>query len=56
MEKRIWNMIDLVKVVKKVDFGEEVTLDKAIEMWCNEEYLDVLDEQEDEIVDFVKGY
>lgn len=54
--RRVWTMIDLVKIVKKVDFGKEVTLNEAIDMWCNEEYEDIIDEFEDEIVDFVKGY
>jgi len=43
MEKQVWNMIDLCKVRQKVDFGEPVTIEKAVEMWMNEEYADVLD-------------
>jgi len=55
MEKNIWRMVDICKVLKTVDFGEPVTKQKAIEMWLNEEYLDVVDQEELEILDFVEA-
>lgn len=43
MEKQVWIMTDMCLVNQKVDFGEKVTKEKAIEMWLNEEYSDILD-------------
>lgn len=43
MKKRVWTMTDMCLVNQRVDFGEEVTKEQAIEMWLAEEYADVLD-------------
>lgn len=42
-EKRIWTMKDMCLVAQTVDFGEPVTKKRAIKMWLEEEYLDIID-------------
>lgn len=55
-KKRIWTMVDIVENINKVDFGRPVTLEEAIDMWCNEEYADIVDEYTGEIIDFQRAY
>lgn len=52
MKKRIWTMTDICTVNQKVDFGEPVTIEQAIEMWMNEEYNDILDVEIEQINEF----
>ncbi len=50
-EKRIWTMKDMCLVAQTVDFGEPVTKKRAIEMWLDEEYLDIIGMDIEEIHD-----
>lgn len=55
-KKQVWTMVDIVEKINKVDFGQPVTLEEAIDMWCNEEYADVIDKYDGNIIDFQRGY
>ena len=52
-KKQVWRMKDMCLVSQKVDFGIKVTKQEAIDMWLEEEYIDIIDVDIIEVDSFV---